>query len=126
MAGETAAVKDIKKTFSKETLIKAGKVVLGVAVSEGINYGADYAAQKITNGKTQRVPHEIGGAVVAIGGAVAKQPAIAVGGLVDLVVNGVRDLTGLDVTNPADAAGKIADRATGAPDAASPGITFAS
>lgn len=121
MAGETP-VTNIKKTFSKETLIKAGKVVLGVAASEGINYGADYAAQKLTAGKTKRVPHEIGGALVAIGGAVLKQPAVAVGGLVDLIVNGVRDLTGLDVTKPADAASKVADRAT----TESSAITFAS
>lgn len=121
MAGETA-VNNVKKTITKETFVKAGKVVVGVALSEVINYGADYTAQKLTAGKTKRVPHEIGGAVVAIGGAVVKQPAVVVGGLVDLMVNGVRDLTGFDINKPAKGAEEIAKRAT----TESPDIVFAS
>lgn len=109
MAGEQA-VQNVKKVFSKDTLIKAGKVFVGAAASEIINYGADYAASKLTNGKTRKVPHEVGGLVVAVSGAIVKQPAVSVGGLVDTGVNLVRDLTGFDINKPAQGAEKIADR----------------
>ncbi|MDD5615256.1 MAG: hypothetical protein PHH85_03560 [Candidatus Methanoperedens sp.] len=109
MTGEQT-VNNVKNVFSKETLIHAGKVLVGAAISEGINYGMDYAARQLTSGKTKKVPHEIGGLVVAVGGAVIKQPSVACGGLVDSGVNLVRDLTGFDITKPAQGAEKIADR----------------
>lgn len=84
----------VKGAFTKTTGKKALLVGTGIAIAEIIDYGIKVV------GKTDKVPDGVGGLITAAGAAIAKQPAVVIGGLVDTGVVAVRTLTGYDITKP--------------------------
>ena len=96
MSGEKDAV---KKVFTKETAVKAGKVTVGIAAAEIIDFGLSKI--KI-DGKEGAIPNGVGGFVAATLAALGKQPAIVVGALADSTIVITRTVTGYDVTKPKD------------------------
>ncbi len=110
-----------KKVFSKENLISAGKVLLGLGASEAINFGGDYAVRAMTGGK-YKMPHEVGGLVTAaVAGFGFKDMTIVAAGLGDAGLNLVWDVVGFNVLDPVGSAQKIAGKTTDAAAASAPG-----
>lgn len=121
----TGADKAIKTAFSKEGLINGGKVLGGLVLSEGINFGGDYAVRKASKDK-YKMPRVIGGATTALTGALLKEPIIAAAGLGDAGINLAWDLLGVNVLDPVGSAKKLAgDVAEKTTDGAAPSLNFA-
>lgn len=98
----------IKTAFSKEGVVNGGLVLLGLMGSEVLNYGGDYAVRKASGGK-YKMPHEIGGLVVAGVGAATGQPIFAAAGLGNSVLNLGYDLLGVNFLDPVGAAKELVE-----------------
>lgn len=105
----------IKTAFSKEGLVNGGLVLGGLIGSELLNYGGDFAVRK-ASGDKYKMPHEIGGLVVAGVGAAIGQPIVAAAGLGNSALNLGYDLLGVNFLDPVGAAkelaGDVADKTT--------------
>ena len=121
----TGADKVIKTAFSKEGVVNGGLVLLGLMGSEVLNYGGDFAVRKASGGK-YKMPHEIGGLVVAGVGAATKQPIVAAAGLGNSALNLGYDLLGVNFLDPVGAAKELAEGvAEKTTDGAAPSLNFA-